>query len=527
MSMRVGQLLEVSYLELEVYAGADGLEREIAWTQVSELPDPTEWLAAGGLVMTTGLGLPHEPGAQRAYIERLDAAGMSGLMIGEHPWEQVNAPAFSTEFAAAADERGFPILTMPYDHPFSGVAQVVAQATHSEEHARLVQTLQIYDSVRLATGSVAGPELVARLARVVGCELHVLDPLNGSPLFEGSSPLEPNIVEEVMQRFSRGSVAASALRRLTGAPRPSAALRLPASVEAVLVASASAGGSSEPDLFVLRHVAAVVAWEVEKGQAEQERRRRLGADLLTDLLDNRIEGQSAARMLEQWDLREGSLVLAAAPYDELGSLSANGNFTSDRSTPERGEGELADLQQRLGRRGIEFIVTRKADCLVILLDSSDDTLEVLREELGCAVGVSDPLARLARSGDAAREARWALQEARATGKEIVRYGQNTNSHFLPRTLSESRAAIRHVLGPIIDYDRENGSHLVTSLRTYLSNNRSLEKAASELYVHKQTVVYRMHRVEQLTGRRLDSMEEMANFWLALRAMREMDDHSAL
>lgn len=522
--MRVSQLLEISYLELEVYAGYEGLEREIAWTQVSELPDPTEWLASGGLVMSTGLGLPHEPEEQRAYVERLDAAGMSGLVVGERPREQVNAPVFSAALAAAADERGFPVITMPYEHPFSGVAQVVAQATHSAEHARLVQSLQIYDSVRLVTGSVSGTEFVERLARVLGCELHVLDPSDGAPLFKGHSSLEPEIVDEVMQRFSRGSVAASALRRLTGAPRPSVALRLSASVEAVLVASASADGLEEPDLFVLRHVAAIVAWEVEKGQAERERRRRLGAGLLADLLDNRIEGRSAARMLEQWNLREDSLVLAAAPYEEPGDYLANGSLADERSAS---EGELASLQSRLERCGLESLMSRRMDYLVILLDSSDESIRALREELGCVVGVSDPLVRLARSGDAAREARWALQEARATGKEIVRYGDNMSSHFLPRTLSESRAAIRHVLGPIIDYDRENGSQLVTSLWTYLSNNRSLDKTASELYVHRQTVVYRMHRVEQLTGRRLGSMEEMANFWLAMKAMREMDDHSDL
>jgi purine catabolism regulator len=36
-------------------------------------------------------------------------------------------------------------------------------------------------------------------------------------------------------------------------------------------------------------------------------------------------------------------------------------------------------------------------------------------------------------------------------------------------------------------------------------------------VHKQTLVYRMRRVEELTGRRLDRTEDVAELWLALRA----------
>jgi purine catabolism regulator len=37
-------------------------------------------------------------------------------------------------------------------------------------------------------------------------------------------------------------------------------------------------------------------------------------------------------------------------------------------------------------------------------------------------------------------------------------------------------------------------------------------------VHKQTVVYRMRRVEELTGRLLRRMEDVVSVWLALRAL---------
>ena len=37
-------------------------------------------------------------------------------------------------------------------------------------------------------------------------------------------------------------------------------------------------------------------------------------------------------------------------------------------------------------------------------------------------------------------------------------------------------------------------------------------------MHKQTVIYRMRRVEELTGRRMQRMEDVVNFWLALRVL---------
>jgi PucR family transcriptional regulator, purine catabolism regulatory protein len=70
-------------LRLRLFAGSRGAYREIQWAHASELPDPSEWLDPGALVMTTGLGLAAEPEAQGAYVERLARAGLSGLLIGE------------------------------------------------------------------------------------------------------------------------------------------------------------------------------------------------------------------------------------------------------------------------------------------------------------------------------------------------------------------------------------------------------------------------------------------------------------
>ena len=63
---------------------------------------------------------------------------------------------------------------------------------------------------------------------------------------------------------------------------------------------------------------------------------------------------------------------------------------------------------------------------------------------------------------------------------------------------------------------------MASLRTYLSHNRSLKATSEELHVHKQTVIYRMQRVEELTGRRLQRIEDVVNFWLALRVLDLLD-----
>ena len=80
-----------------------------------------------------------------------------------------------------------------------------------------------------------------------------------------------------------------------------------------------------------------------------------------------------------------------------------------------------------------------------------------------------------------------------------------------------RRVHRRVLGALADYDAQQGGQLQHTLRVFLEQNRSWQKAAQLLNVHKQTLVYRIRRIEEITERSLDSTEDVAVLWIALRS----------
>lgn len=449
--------------------------------------------------MTTGLGLPDEPEAQEAYVERLARAGLSGMLVGEQADERIYAPELTPRLAAAADRHSFPVLLMPYELPFADVARMVAEANHGEEHARIAQALRIYDTVRLVIGTASGWGLIARLGSVVNCELYVVHPETGDPVFPDHSVLSrlpTSVFKRVDEGLSDRTVPGTSVVRTLCGRRPAVALSVPASRPAALVAVSKT--EDPPDLFVLRHIAAVAAMEVEKLKSARESRRRLGAELFTDIIDNRYDGDIVARFLSERGLSEGPWVVAA-----FANAEANG---------------YPDLHLRLEERGVPHLLSWRSGIFVALLPYTGHAIKTLRQEVDTTVGLSDPVVGISRATHAHREAVWALQGAWVTGDEIVRYGDASASPFLPRNLDESRAIVRHILGPLLDYDAEHDAPLVASLKAYLTCNRSLKATAESLHVHKQTVIYRIRRVEELTGRRLGHMEDVANFWLALRAL---------
>jgi DNA-binding PucR family transcriptional regulator len=56
------------------------------------------------------------------------------------------------------------------------------------------------------------------------------------------------------------------------------------------------------------------------------------------------------------------------------------------------------------------------------------------------------------------------------------------------------------IGPLLAYDAQRGSDLVRTLRAYMEAGFNLTKSAELLCVHPNTVVYRLRRVKELSGR---------------------------
>jgi purine catabolism regulator len=51
---------------------------------------------------------------------------------------------------------------------------------------------------------------------------------------------------------------------------------------------------------------------------------------------------------------------------------------------------------------------------------------------------------------------------------------------------------------------------------YFDANRSWQEGANRLGIHKQTLVYRIRRIEELTGRKLGDIKDQTEMYLALR-----------
>jgi sugar diacid utilization regulator len=85
-------------------------------------------------------------------------------------------------------------------------------------------------------------------------------------------------------------------------------------------------------------------------------------------------------------------------------------------------------------------------------------------------------------------------------------------------LSSSHAGrmLDAILRPLLEYDRAHQAELVETLRAYLAAGTSLTGSAKVLTVHPNTVVYRLRRIRELSGRDPQAMDDLLILFLALK-----------
>ncbi len=132
----------------------------------------------------------------------------------------------------------------------------------------------------------------------------------------------------------------------------------------------------------------------------------------------------------------------------------------------------------------------------------------------CGVGDSAPRA------EASATARFALDVAAGrAGRVVVVQAGEVEAHrlLLAGTPDGLRAALRRrVLGPLLDYDAEQHTDLVHTVRVFLECSGSPTRAAKALHVHVNTLRYRIGRAGELLGADLTEFTDQLDVYLALR-----------
>jgi purine catabolism regulator len=219
---------------------------------------------------------------------------------------------------------------------------------------------------------------------------------------------------------------------------------------------------------------------------------------------------------------------AAPDPEEVIAASVQGSGPARREADRR-ESLRRDLRslapaRRLSLRGdVQSVELR----IVAAVDAADPEGVTLAGRIGGFLGrlvaVSRPFGEPAGRSAAEADARATLEAAEVLGEppSVARAGRLPayrllgSLHNLPDGTRQARALLAPLLGGRADVRRER----LATLRAVL-DQPGLAEAADALGVHRNTVAYRVHRIEEATGWRLADPELRFPLALALRLVQD-------
>lgn len=459
--MRVDDLLAMPSLGLKLLAGEQGTVREVLWAHSCELVEPEQWLGPHELLMTVGLCVPVGAEHQAAFIGRLDEAGLAGLVVGDHE----PLPELTSELFKEADARNFPVMLAAEDVPYAVVARHVAAANSSQQILQVVVLSKMY-RLTSAAGDRNPDILLTELSNLLQVGLQITDNVTGLTLAASKNHRKIVAHDAKVSQVSRHRIGDTTL-------------------------SIYEYANEYLDSFLLVHLLQIMDVLVERAATIRSQKIGASAETLAHILADERTGQFEA-FLKDFPEADGYRIVIA-PEQEQERLA--------RAT------SITDLPAFVGHSAAHTVSLVPEDMV--------QEFRALAHEIRTVCGVSSVFKDyrdIRIAVDEATRVFYSIQEPDIYWKEF----EGSTVALFVRSRSESEEIIRTVLGPLAQ-DIAAMRKLRETLFAFLTHDRQWQKTADSLNIHRQTLSYRLNRIEEETGLNLNKSADLSAVWIAYQA----------
>jgi sugar diacid utilization regulator len=299
-------------------------------------------------------------------------------------------------------------------------------------------------------------------------------------------------------------------------------------------------------LLVTEHAATICGVILGRERVVAAAARRVRDDLVEGLLlgrgrDNADAGRWAAHL--GYDPARDHNVLAIA-FDLPPSASNHGAVIPADASAQR-QRIWESIEHFVTTRAPQAIISARESEVVVVTTASESPGAMDARQLAAAC-----LARLAELFPAAkvvigiggtcrdpRDVARSYAQAQRTTQTLQRLGRAGTAKAVSAfgdlgilrlllqvpDLAELRSFAADVLGKLSMHEHEHKSEYLTTLACYFRENNSPQRASRILHVHPNTVAYRVKRIEEITGLRLDNYTDRLIAQVALEILDSLGD----
>ncbi|NLJ79122.1 MAG: PucR family transcriptional regulator [Tissierellia bacterium] len=519
----VANILDLDELSgAELVAGGGGLGNTVNNAALMEVPDIFSYVDKDNLLVTTLYPISNDEEAKRDIIPKLSELGLAGICI--KPGRYVDKiPSIMIQ---QADELNFPIIQLPEDANLSNIAVGILEIS-LEQHIR---TLDFRNRVhktlsKLFLNGADIETLVNSLADMVEHPIILLDD-NANMMYVSKDLIQydVDIVKGGMDDFiiqinNRIYNRNSYIKHLivAGGTRFGYLILLGKNMRQKSMVMAI-----EQAAFLMAAAFYRIYSILEKERSFQD---ALVRDILAGRVQSNIDAINRAKTFN-WRIDFPQIMMAIKIIsDNEEDMLKSYEYILDRKVIER----LLDRRQIIDRDSIKvaymdgmIIVFMGAASMRDIKRESIEIAEVILDELGgrgrLSIGISNPVLNVEEFPTRYDE----VCSSAMIGKALN--GMSSINHYddyrifdiimSVRDRDVLRKYVEDQLGDIISYDRTENMNLIETIRVLIDENLNMKRAAETLFVHYNTLRYRVGKLREL-GMDLDDGTNVGDISIAL------------
>lgn len=142
----------------------------------------------------------------------------------------------------------------------------------------------------------------------------------------------------------------------------------------------------------------------------------------------------------------------------------------------------------------------------------DQEISLHHKNLKLCWGISDTNKNTLRFRESYQEAKISIRYAENlnTSTRIYYYGDTRNFMIISalHKNTDVKKAAEKLLLKLYEYDQKSTADLMNTLVEYIRNNYCISETARTLHIHRQSLLYRLEKIEQLTGMSLNDYNNL-------------------
>lgn len=518
--MELKQLMQQSALHRSVVlAGEKGLERTVSSVNMMDAPDILAYLEKEQLLLTTGYSIKEDPERLIDIIIKMNELGCAGLGIKSKRF----LGSISQEAVEKAESLNFPLLELPQEISLGQLVHETLALVLKSREAELYESKRFHEKLSRLLHREDGLLLVMReLEKKLRAEVNLID-VNGEVLYTRTP-------EQVPQQLREAELAES--QRTSGGKRWAAyPVETGGSQNGILLVYHAASDKGLSSLLISQ-AANVISFELMKlaalGQHERMMKNAFFNDVLEENFSTNAEIISRGKY---YGLEEETLYLTAVA--QLDTTAQE--MTSERALFDQKSAVYGWLDKRMKQRFPSCVLFTKGELFVMLvginffreeveqhfLEEISELQDAAKEKLGAVLsfGVGNVAYQMTDISRAWQESVEALHAGLQLYKGSFIQTSRTKGmkELLEMTPEENRRSfISHQLQPILSLEnKKEKDGLLLTLKVFLAEQGHIAQTAEALGIHRNTVLFRIRKCEELLGLNVKDPDASLSLRLAL------------